>query len=90
MNEALGFCFFNNVAIAARYQQIRWNAGRIGIVDFDVHHGNGTQHTFAEDPNVLFYSIHALSGTGREFEKGCLDRELLLFFTILPRTQADR
>jgi acetoin utilization deacetylase AcuC-like enzyme len=75
MNEALGFCFFNNVAIAARYLQIRWKVGRVGIVDFDVHHGNGTQHIFEEDPNVFYYSIHehpsfAYPGTGREFEKG--------------------
>jgi acetoin utilization deacetylase AcuC-like enzyme len=74
-NRALGFCFFNNVAIAARYLQIRWKAGRIGIVDFDAHHGNGTQHIFDEDPNVFYYSIHehpsfAYPGTGREFEKG--------------------
>ena len=75
MNEALGFCFFNNVAIAARYLQIRWKVRRVGIVDFDVHHGNGTQHIFEEDPSVFYYSIHehpsfAYPGTGREFEKG--------------------
>jgi acetoin utilization deacetylase AcuC-like enzyme len=75
MKEALGFCFFNNVAIAARYLQIRWNVGRVGIIDFDVHHGNGTQHIFEEDPNAFYYSIHehpsfAYPGTGREFEKG--------------------
>jgi acetoin utilization deacetylase AcuC-like enzyme len=75
MKEARGFCFFNNVAIAARYLQIQWNVGRVGIVDFDVHHGNGTQHTFEDDPTVFFYSIHehpsfAYPGTGREFEKG--------------------
>jgi acetoin utilization deacetylase AcuC-like enzyme len=75
MKEPLGFCFFNNVAIAARYLQIQWNVERVGIVDFDVHHGNGTQHTFEEDPKVFYYSIHehpsfAYPGTGREFEKG--------------------
>ncbi|MGA2403226.1 MAG: histone deacetylase [Syntrophobacteraceae bacterium] len=74
-NKALGFCFFNNVAIAAKYLQTQWNVARIGIVDFDVHHGNGTQHIFEEDPNVFYYSIHehpsfAYPGTGREFEKG--------------------
>ena len=74
-NKALGFCFFNNVAIAARYLQFHWKVARIGIVDFDVHHGNGTQHIFEEDPNVFYYSIHehpsfAYPGTGREFEKG--------------------
>ena len=74
-NKALGFCYFNNIAIAARYLQVRWNVGRIGIVDFDVHHGNGTQHIFEEDSEVFYYSIHehpsfAYPGTGREFEKG--------------------
>lgn len=74
-NRAMGFCYFNNVAIAARYIQAEWNIKRIGIVDFDVHHGNGTQHIFEQDPTVFYYSIHqhpsfAYPGTGREFEKG--------------------
>lgn len=74
-NRALGFCFFNNVAIAARYLQIRWKVERIGIIDFDAHHGNGTQRVFDEDPGVFYYSIHehpsfAYPGTGREFERG--------------------
>jgi acetoin utilization deacetylase AcuC-like enzyme len=75
INRAMGFCYFNNVAIAARYIQKEWGIHRIGIVDFDVHHGNGTQHIFEEDPTVFYYSIHqhpsfAYPGTGREFEKG--------------------
>ena len=75
VNRAMGFCFFNNVAIAARYLQRERGIQRIGIVDFDVHHGNGTQAIFEDDPSVLFYSIHehpsfAYPGTGREFEKG--------------------
>jgi len=74
-DRALGFCFFNNVAIAARYLQAEWGVPRIGIIDFDVHHGNGTQHIFERDPTVFYYSIHehptfAYPGTGREFEKG--------------------
>jgi acetoin utilization deacetylase AcuC-like enzyme len=74
-NKAMGFCYFNNVAIAARYLQKQWGIGRVGIVDFDVHHGNGTQHLFEEDPTVFYYSIHqhpsfAFPGTGREFEEG--------------------
>ncbi|MFZ0929604.1 MAG: histone deacetylase [Syntrophobacteraceae bacterium] len=90
MKEALGFCFFNNVAIAARYLQTQWNVGRVGIVDFDVHHGNGTQHIFEEDPNVFYYSIHehpsfSYPGTGREFEKGSgLGLGTTLNSTILP------
>jgi acetoin utilization deacetylase AcuC-like enzyme len=75
VNRVMGFCFFNNVAIAARYLQSKWGVRRIGIVDFDVHHGNGTQAIFEDDPSVFFYSIHehpsfAYPGTGREFEKG--------------------
>lgn len=74
-NRAMGFCYFNNVAIAARYIQQQGNIKRVGIVDFDVHHGNGTQHIFDQDPSVFYYSIHqhpsfAYPGTGREFEKG--------------------
>ena len=74
-DKAMGFCFFNNVAIAAKYLQIEWKVRRVGIVDFDVHHGNGTQHIFEEDPDVFYYSIHqhptfAFPGTGRVFETG--------------------
>jgi acetoin utilization deacetylase AcuC-like enzyme len=73
--EAMGFCYFNNVAIAARYLQKEWGIERVGIVDFDVHHGNGTQHIFEEDPTVFYYSIHehpsfAFPGTGRDFDIG--------------------
>ena len=76
--KAMGFCYFNNVAITARYLQQAWNIKRVGIVDFDVHHGNGTQHLFEQDPTVFYYSIHqhpsfAYPGTGREFEEGTLD-----------------
>jgi acetoin utilization deacetylase AcuC-like enzyme len=75
IDKAMGFCYFNNVAIAARYIQKKWDIKRIGIVDFDVHHGNGTQHIFEYDPTVFYYSIHqhptfAYPGTGREFELG--------------------
>ena len=74
-DQAMGFCYFNNVAIAARYLQIEWGIQRVAIVDFDVHHGNGTQHIFEEDPDVFYYSIHqhptfAFPGTGRAFETG--------------------
>ena len=70
-----GFCYFNNIAIAARYLQKRWGIQRVGIVDIDVHHGNGTQFIFEADPTVYYYSIHehptfAYPGTGREFERG--------------------
>ena len=73
--KAMGFCYFNNVAVAARYLQNQWGIQRVGIIDFDVHHGNGTQHIFEKDPTVYYYSIHehpsfAYPGTGREFEYG--------------------
>lgn len=75
VSQAMGFCYFNNIAIATRYIQQKWDIQRVGIVDFDVHHGNGTQHIFERDPTVFYYSIHqhptfAYPGTGREFEKG--------------------
>ena len=74
-DQAMGFCYFNNVAIAARYLQMEWKVERVGIIDFDVHHGNGTQHIFEQDDSVFYYSIHqhpsfAYPGTGREFELG--------------------
>ncbi|MBI9087245.1 MAG: histone deacetylase [Desulfobacterales bacterium] len=74
-NAPMGFCYFNNVAIAARYLQARWSVNRVGIIDFDVHHGNGTQHVFENSPTVFYYSMHehpsfAFPGTGRAFEKG--------------------
>lgn len=53
----MGFCFFNNAAVAARAAQ-RAGAARVLILDWDVHHGNGTQHIFEHDPTVLYMSIH--------------------------------
>ncbi len=72
-DEAMGFCLFGNVAILARYLQERHGVHRIAIVDFDVHHGNGTQHFFYEDPDVLFVTLHQFPlwpGTGRADERG--------------------
>ncbi|KAJ8374134.1 hypothetical protein SKAU_G00047140 [Synaphobranchus kaupii] len=57
-SEANGFCIFNNVAIAALYAQKRYNIKRVLIVDWDVHHGQGLQYCFEEDPNVLYFSWH--------------------------------
>ncbi len=74
-DQAMGFCYFNNVAIGARYLQSEFGVQRVAIVDFDVHHGNGTQHIFDSDETVFYYSVHqhpsfAYPGTGREFEAG--------------------
>lgn len=70
---AMGFCFFNNAAIAARYAQTKWQLERIAILDFDVHHGNGTQHIFEADQSILYISLHGSAvypGTGFEDEIG--------------------
>ncbi|MEO0794885.1 MAG: histone deacetylase [Verrucomicrobiota bacterium] len=71
--EAMGFCLFNNIAIAARYAQQAYDLKRVAIIDIDVHHGNGTQAIFYEDPSVLFVSFHQFPfypGTGSSIERG--------------------
>lgn len=73
VNRAMGFCLFNNVALAAITAVDELELDRVLIVDWDVHHGNGTQHTFWEDPRVGFLSIHRFPfypGTGHEDETG--------------------
>ncbi|KAM9351272.1 histone deacetylase 6 [Symphorus nematophorus] len=61
-NESNGFCVFNNVAIAARYARSKLSVGRVLIVDWDVHHGQGIQYLFQEDPSVLYFSVHRFEG----------------------------
>ena len=72
-NKAAGFCILNNVAIGAKYLLKKYKYKRIAIIDFDVHHGNGTQDIFYDNKNVLFISTHQYPyypGTGSEKEKG--------------------
>jgi acetoin utilization deacetylase AcuC-like enzyme len=71
--KPMGFCFFNNAAIAARYAQKRYDVERVAIVDFDVHHGNGSQDIFWTDKNVMYCSTHEMPlypGTGAVSERG--------------------
>jgi acetoin utilization deacetylase AcuC-like enzyme len=70
---AAGFCIFNNIAISARYLQSEYGITRIAIVDWDAHHGNGTQHSFESDRSVLYISLHQYPhypGTGSPSENG--------------------
>ena len=74
-DRAMGFCLFSNVAIAARYVQQRYSVQRIAIVDFDVHHGNGTQAALEADDSILFISLHqdprtCYPGSGFAWEMG--------------------
>jgi acetoin utilization deacetylase AcuC-like enzyme len=71
--RAMGFCFFGNVAVAARWAAARWGASRVLVLDWDVHHGNGTNAIFHDDPGVLFVSIHEsplYPGTGPASDLG--------------------
>jgi len=72
-NRAMGFCLFNNIAVAARYAQEKHGLKNILIVDWDVHHGNGTQNTFYADPTVFYFSIHQYPhypGSGAADQRG--------------------
>lgn len=72
-DRAMGFCLFNNIAIGAEYARRHYQLERIAIIDFDVHHGNGTQQAFYQQPNVLYASSHQMPhypGTGDPAETG--------------------
>jgi len=69
----MGFCFFNNAAVAALHARVRWGVKRVAVVDFDVHHGNGTQDIFEADPDLFYASSHqspCYPGTGDASERG--------------------
>ncbi|MEZ2129336.1 MULTISPECIES: histone deacetylase family protein [unclassified Sinorhizobium] len=89
-STAMGFCFFNNVAVAARHAQRTYGAERIAIVDWDVHHGNGTQDIFWDDRSVLFCSTHQMPlypGTGAKDERGAHDT--IVNAPLSPNTGSD-
>lgn len=69
----MGFCLFNNAAVAALHARAQWGVQRVAVVDFDVHHGNGTQAMFAADPDLFYASSHqhpCYPGTGEAWERG--------------------
>ncbi|MBD3343870.1 MAG: histone deacetylase [Chitinivibrionales bacterium] len=73
LNQGEGFCFINNIAVAARYAQAAWGCKDILIIDWDIHHGNGTEWAFYEDPTVFYFSTHVFwtfPGTGHPGKKG--------------------
>lgn len=75
-DQAMGFCLFNNIAIGAVHARARWGVTRIAVVDFDVHHGNGTQAAFQADPDLFYASTHQMPlypGTGAPNEHGVAD-----------------
>ena len=72
-SKAMGFCFINNIAVAARYLQDKYKVNKVAIIDFDVHHGNGTQEIFYDDASVAYASSHEFPlfpGTGSNEETG--------------------
>ena len=92
-DRAMGFCLLSNVAIAARWAQRHADVRRVAIVDFDVHHGNGTQDVFYADPDVLFLSVHQhplYPGTGMARETGAGPGEGATVNAPLPAGVGDR
>ena len=78
-NKAMGFCIYNNVAVGAGYLIKKYGYKKVAIIDYDVHHGNGTQEIFYNNPNVLYVSTHQYPfypGTGHQDEKGLFNNIL--------------
>jgi acetoin utilization deacetylase AcuC-like enzyme len=72
-NQGMGFCIFNNIAVGARYAQKKYGVSKVLIIDWDVHHGNGTQQIFESDPSIFYFSTHQwplYPGTGKAEEVG--------------------
>jgi acetoin utilization deacetylase AcuC-like enzyme len=89
----MGFCLFNNAAIAARYAQAKYGVERVLIIDWDVHHGNGTQEIFWTDPTVFYFSTHQYPyypGTGSRAERGAGKGEGFTLNVPLPAGTAAR
>lgn len=95
-DQAMGFCLFNNVAIAAEHLIRHHGLSRVAIVDFDAHHGNGTQHAFESRADVLYISLHERSGsmpfpgTGEEWERGRGDGHGYTLNIPMVRASTDR
>jgi len=92
-NSTMGFCVFNNVAILAKYLQYHHDVINILIIDWDIHHGNGTQEAFYDDPTALFFSMHGFPmfpGSGSRGESGTgLGRALTMNIPIYPGTDRE-
>jgi acetoin utilization deacetylase AcuC-like enzyme len=91
-DRAMGFCIFNNIAVGARYAQ-KIGYQRVFIIDFDVHHGNGTQHIFEEDDTVFYFSTHQYPhypGTGKDSERGRGKGEGYVYNIPMPYGSGDK